>query len=249
MVEAFYFGSAGNELFAVYHPARDPGSETLTVICPPLFSEGMRTQLALRELAIALGEAGQHVLRFDYRGTGDSAGTLAEMRLSDWRDDIHAVIREGTEITGAERVNLVGVRAGGLLLCLALRGEPPVEKIVLWDPVSSGADYLGQLRRIQANMLTRNRYLSRHSRKMARQELGGQRFPDALRHDIETIESAVYDAAPAREFSIIDTEEGAGPAAIRARRKLIRFRCNWETDSEDLMLPQPVLEGIRTCLL
>jgi pimeloyl-ACP methyl ester carboxylesterase len=209
----------------------------------------MRTQLALRELAMALAEAGQHVLRFDYRGTGDSSGALSGVELSDWCDDIHAVIREGMEITGAERVNLVGVRAGALLLCLAMRGEPPVERIVLWDPVASGADYISQLRRIQANMLRRNRYLSRQSREMAQEELGGQRLPDELRNHLEMIESRVYDAVPAREFSIIDTEEGAGPVTGRARRKLVRFRCNWETDSEDIMLPQPVLEGIRACLV
>ncbi|MGH7130027.1 MAG: alpha/beta fold hydrolase [Planctomycetaceae bacterium] len=157
MVEAFYFGPAGAELFAVYHPARDPGAEILTILCPPLFAEGMRTQLAMRELGISLAEAGQHVLRFDYRGTGDSAGTLAGIRLSDWCEDIRAVMREGMEISGAPRVNLVGVRAGALFLCCALQGQPPVDKVVLWDPVLSGTAYVGQLRRIQAKMLDRNR--------------------------------------------------------------------------------------------
>ncbi|MGH7130026.1 MAG: hypothetical protein ACREIV_15755, partial [Planctomycetaceae bacterium] len=77
---------------------------------------------------------------------------------------------------------------------------------------------------------------------MAQAELGGQRFPDALQNDIELLETGIYDAVPAREFAVIDTEEGAVRTGAAARRKLIRYRCNWETDSEDIMLPQPVLE-------
>ena len=56
----------------------------LTVICPPLFSDYMLTHLVLRELAMALAERGQHVLRFDYRGTGDSFGELGKVTVADW---------------------------------------------------------------------------------------------------------------------------------------------------------------------
>jgi pimeloyl-ACP methyl ester carboxylesterase len=249
MVEAFFFGSGPHKLFATYHPAREVGGDVLTIICPPLFSEGMRTQFALREVAIALAESGQHVLRFDYRGTGDSSGTLAEMRVSDWLEDIQAVIREGLDVTGANRVNFVGVRAGALFLCRALREQQLADKVVLWDPISNGADYIGQLRRIQSRMVDRNNYLSRRSRKLASEELGGHRITEALRKDIEHLDASVYKDVPARVVTVIETHENSSVEMDRARRQRIGFRCNWETDSEDLLVPQPVLEGIRQCLL
>ena len=79
MIEAFFFGEDGNEIFGTYHAPGGMGTDALTVICPPLLAEYMSTQVALRELAISLSAAGHHVLRFDYRGTGDSAGDIADM--------------------------------------------------------------------------------------------------------------------------------------------------------------------------
>ena len=85
MIEAFFFGPSNQQVFASYHPPVGGSGQVLTVICPPLFNEYMRTQLALRELAISLAERGQHVLRLDYRGTGDSFGDLDEVTLDSHR--------------------------------------------------------------------------------------------------------------------------------------------------------------------
>jgi pimeloyl-ACP methyl ester carboxylesterase len=248
MIEPFFLGDDGRKVFAVYHAAADPASDVLAVISPPLFSEGLRTQLALRELAIALAEENQHVIRFDWLGTGDSSGVLADMRVSDWAADVGAIIDEGRDITGAARINLVGVRAGALLLCNALRSLAPVERVVLWDPVRRGNDYLEELRRIQERMLERNRYLTTASRRVAEQELGGQRIPADLRNDIEALDDRVYTGVPAQRLTVIVTD-GSNAFEGEAEPLVIRFSCNWQTDSEDLMLPQPVLERIRTCLL
>src|SRR5207245_5586572 len=113
--EAFFFGPRNQRIFANYHPAAGGGGVMLTVICPPLFSDYMRTHLALRELAMVLAERGQHVLRLDYRGTGDSFGDLSEVAISDWVEDITLAVREGREISGSRVVRLLGVRAGALL--------------------------------------------------------------------------------------------------------------------------------------
>ena len=72
MMEAFFFGSSEQQLFGSYHPPFSGNGQVLTVICSPRFSEFARTHGALRKLAISIAEMGQHVLRFDYRGTGDS---------------------------------------------------------------------------------------------------------------------------------------------------------------------------------
>ncbi len=249
MIEAFFLETGEHELLAIYHAAANPGSDVLTVVCPPLFSEGMRTQLALRELAISLAEADQHVLRFDWRGTGDSSGSLDDVRVADWFADVVAVIDEGRDITGAGRVNAVGVRAGALFLCGALQAGAAVANAVLWDPVPTGADYLGQLRRIRERMVSRNRHLDRTMRRLAERELGGQRLPQELLRDIEALDGSVYERLPAGRVTAIVTDERGGFGRTSIESRAVRFNCNWETDSEDIMLPRPVLEGIRECLL
>jgi alpha/beta superfamily hydrolase len=117
VIEPFFFGPCNQQLFAIYHPPIGGSSQVLTVICPPLFNEYMRTHPALRELAVALAGKGEHVLRFDYRGTGDSFGHLGEVTVSDWLEDIALAVREGHEISGSSVVQVLGVRAGALLAC------------------------------------------------------------------------------------------------------------------------------------
>src|SRR5207249_5393979 len=103
---AFFLGPSNRQVFAVYHSPVEAGNEVLTVICPPLFNEYMRTQLALRELAISLAEKGQHVVRFDYQGTGDSFGELDRVAMSDSLEDIALVIRKGRELSGRKLLRL-----------------------------------------------------------------------------------------------------------------------------------------------
>ena len=94
MTEAFFIGPSNQQLFANYHlPVRGNG-RVLTLICPPLFSDYMRTQLALRTLAISLAERGQHVLRLDYRGTGDSFDQLGEVAVFDGEKVISLMFRQ-----------------------------------------------------------------------------------------------------------------------------------------------------------
>jgi alpha-beta hydrolase superfamily lysophospholipase len=152
-MKRFSSDRGNKQVFATYHPASGGGGVVLIIICPPLFSDYTRTHLALRELAMALAERGQHVLRFDYRGTGDSFGDLGEVTVSDWLEDIALGVREGREISGSSVVRLLGVRAGALLACAAARALSDVQRLVLWDPISDGAGYLQVLRGVQGYCL------------------------------------------------------------------------------------------------
>ena len=160
MIEAFFFGP-NQGIFASYHPPVGGGAQVLTVICPPLFNEYMRTQLALRELAIELARRGQHVLRFDYRGTGDSLEDLDRVAMSDWIADIALAVREGRDLSGSGTVRLLGVRAGALLASHSARTMTDVQQVVLWDPVPDGAQYLRELRRIQERSSSGTFHLTR----------------------------------------------------------------------------------------
>ena len=158
MHEAFFFGPTNRQIFATYHPAAGGGDQVLTVICPPLFSDYMRTQLALREVAVTLAEKGQHVLRFDYRGTGDSFGDLGEVAITDWVADITLAVHEGRDLSGSRVVQLLGVRAGALLACKSVGALSVVQRLVLWDPVADGADYLQTLRDIRHDLRLAKRH-------------------------------------------------------------------------------------------
>jgi pimeloyl-ACP methyl ester carboxylesterase len=246
--EAFFFGPGYQRIFANYHPASGGGSEVLTVICPPLFSDYMRTHLALRELALALAERGQHVLRFDYRGTGDSFGELGEVTVSDWLEDIALAVREGGEISGSSAVRLLGVRAGALLACAAARASSDVQRLVLWDPVPDGAGYLQVLRHIQVQMLEQNHYLSRAERREAMHEYAGYSVSKRMLEEFRLLDASTYSSVPKSKLHVVSTSSKTGFPVPGVPQDVAPFWCGWDTVANELVNPRPVLERLIACL-
>jgi pimeloyl-ACP methyl ester carboxylesterase len=86
------------------------------------------------------------VLRFDYFGTGDSAGDLTEASVAMWEDDIRTALDEVIAMSGAARVGLVGLRFGAVLANrVAMTNSVQVDQLVLWDPILNGAAYVDEL--------------------------------------------------------------------------------------------------------
>ena len=145
----FFFGTRQRRLFGVYSPARASaaGSGTRAVLlCPPWGQEYLRAHRAMKQLATLLNQAGVHVLRFDWFGTGDSAGEMLDASLAGWQADIETAIDELKDTTDATRIGLVGLRLGGTLAAaVAARRRKDVDSLMLWDPVVSGEGYLKEL--------------------------------------------------------------------------------------------------------
>jgi alpha/beta superfamily hydrolase len=90
-------------------------------------------------------------LRFDYEGTGDSAGEDdAPDRVGHWRESIARAARHARELSGAGRLCLVGVRLGATLAALESRAVG-ADRLVLWNPVVKGRAHA---RELQAMALT-----------------------------------------------------------------------------------------------
>ena len=248
MHEAFFFGPGDQQVFANYHPPSGGAGPVLTVICPPLFSDYMRTHLALRELAISLADRGQHVLRFDYRGTGDSFGEIGEVGVCDWLEDIALAVREGREISGCSALRLVGVRAGALLACRSIDSCADVERLVLWDPVPDGAGYLQMLRRAQAALCERNLYLSRPERREAMSEYAGYALSERLLEELRRVDASAYSSIPRGKLHVVSTSSAAGFPAQGVAQDVAPFACDWDTLADNVIVPRPVLERLVACL-
>src|SRR4051812_45876715 len=116
------FGDLVSPLFGWYHPPVGVRRTGGIVLCNPIGDDLCRAHRPLRHLAERLAEAGFPVLRFDYRGTGDSAGDEHEPgRVSGWLSDIGLAFEELRARSGLARVSLVGLRAGALLAAVAAR--------------------------------------------------------------------------------------------------------------------------------
>src|SRR4051812_12036371 len=104
-----HFGSAEARLFGWYHRPAQPRA-TAVVICNPLGDDYVRAHRSLRHLAEALAAAGYPVLRFDFHGTGDSAGDERDPgRVEAWRRDVGAAVDELRARSGAAAISIVGL--------------------------------------------------------------------------------------------------------------------------------------------
>ena len=113
-MSAFFFGKAGRQLYGFYHAPLGTANGAV-VICPAWGSEYQYAHRALRVLALRLAEGGMHVLRMDYSGTGDSWGDTTDADVEQWSRDVGIGIDELRAMSDASRVDVVGLRVGGLI--------------------------------------------------------------------------------------------------------------------------------------
>jgi pimeloyl-ACP methyl ester carboxylesterase len=182
------FGPRDARLFGVFHGATTtPRSEGI-VLCQPIGHEYIRAHRTFRQLAVHLAAAGFPVMRFDYFGCGDSAGAGADGSVPRWIADVHAAIDELRDTAHVSAVTLVGLRLGASIAMLAAATRPDVRRVVLWDPVLNGREYLADLARLQRRWL-RGRPGSRlFAFNPKGTELIGFPMPPRLRRDIEGID-------------------------------------------------------------
>lgn len=145
----FFLERNGSRLFCLLHrPAGGPPRGGVLFFAP--FAEEMnRSRRMATLLGEALGGLGYATLVFDYAGTGDSDGAFADARWDGWvADGRRALARLGEETDGP--VALVGLRLGAAAaLELARDAGTACGRIVLWQPVVSGAMLLTQFLRIR----------------------------------------------------------------------------------------------------
>ena len=201
-----FFGTNARRLFGAYSPAsgRVPGARSI-VLCHPWGQEYLRAHRSMRQLANLLSAAGNHVLRFDYFGTGDSAGETQDADLADWEQDIETAMQELMDTTGATKVSLVGLRIGGALAArVAARKPRLVDSLVLWDPVVGGEEHLAELSDTEAQQPRGGRNnLARPAEHGGGHEVLGFPLTQRLAQSIHSIDlTALAPSLPARTFVV-----------------------------------------------
>jgi len=136
-----WFGPASRPLYGWVSRPYGGVARGGVVLCPPMGEEGRAAHRTFRRLAEELAAAGIVALRFDYDGTGDSAGLQDDPdRVPGWLASIEAA-RQYLLDLGAPTVAAVGMRLGGTLAATQSASNP-FSSLVLWDPCLSGRTFL-----------------------------------------------------------------------------------------------------------
>jgi uncharacterized protein len=194
----FFFGDSGQQLFGVYHPAHSRSTRGV-VICHPWAREYLLAYPTLKLLAHRLAEKGWHVLRFDYLGTGDSAGDSRAGNVEQWVRDVHTAIEELEAVANVHEIALVGMRLGAVVAGRAAAERDGVRRLVLWEPVTDGRAYLTELG------------VAAETRDQGDLDVSGSVLTDQLRSDVESITHASF-GKPSSTTLVVATD---APAAIQ----------------------------------
>lgn len=133
--------------FGWFHAAGGSPRNVGVVMCRPLGFESMCSYGAYTQLAEALADAGFDVIRFDYQGTGDSAGEDTEPdRVQCWIDSVTAATTELRRLSEVIQVSLFGLRMGATLAVQAAMQLGGVQSMVMWAPCVTGRAFVRELR-------------------------------------------------------------------------------------------------------
>lgn len=213
-MKALFFGESSRQLYGVYHApragsARDAG----VVLCYPGAQEYNMAHWAFRKLAGMLAREGFHVLRFDYRGTGDSAGATGEGNSALWVEDLRLAVTELRDMAGIRPISVLGMRLGASLAVRACSEGLSVRDLVLWEPAVSGREYLADLEAMDR----RRNLLLLHPRAegTSSEELSGFPLSPALRAEIESIDLRKTERVAAKRVLIFGTSERSAYQELR----------------------------------
>lgn len=204
--------------FGWLHPA---AGRRGVVLCGPYGNEALTMHRAWRGFAERLAAAGLPTLRFDYPGTGDSAGGEEDPnRLEAWTAGIHAAVAHLRAAAGVEEVALVGLRLGGLLAATAARAVPGgVDALALLAPVPSGRAFVQELRALA--LLAAWPEGSPPVVSAEGIDSGGFRLTPDTAEALRALDMAALAEAPARRVLLVDRPDSRAGARLAERLRAL----------------------------
>jgi alpha/beta superfamily hydrolase len=203
--QASYFEVPGAHLYTVLHVVADPVARVLLV--GPFASERQNSYGAWVRWARYLSERKIEVLRYDYRGIGESTGVFEEATFEDWRDDLLLLAQWLDRRPPDIPLVLHGLEIGSLLAGKVFEAGIG-DVLLLWSPPSNANQALRTtlLRWIGMEQLLRDTEERRTAADCIRQleqgtpvEVEGYQWPPRLWRD-----SFGFELPPA-----MDNEENA----------------------------------------
>jgi pimeloyl-ACP methyl ester carboxylesterase len=255
----FYFGTSSLPLFGAHSPPSKGARDSAVVLVPPMGQEAIRAHRAIRQLGLRLARERFHALRFDLRGTGDSAGDFADARVDAWVEDTCTAMDELRDRTGVQRVSLVGLRLGAAVAWRATRGRRDVDKVVLWEPVVSGARYLSDLGKRHEDFLRAELPRRRTAPFERAGEALGYPLSKELSADLAEIDLANESKPDARALVVVTTPDAEDRAletrlpTLTPRSDFMRLTVvqDWNSDEavNTSLVPSEALDAIVKALV
>jgi exosortase A-associated hydrolase 2 len=146
---AFFLAVERGDRFCIFHRAADGGAGRGIVYVHPFCEEMNKARRMAALQSRRLAAERYAVLQIDLFGCGDSSGDFADARWGIWKRDLQAALGWLKSRVGGP-VSLWGLRLGALLAAdIARDPGMGIGQLLLWQPVSSGEQFLTQFLRLR----------------------------------------------------------------------------------------------------
>jgi predicted alpha/beta hydrolase len=244
-----YFGNEARPLFGWLHLPTHSTASIGLVICNAFGNEALCSHRSVRHFAEQAARQGIPTLRFDYDGTGDSAGhDLEADRVAAWIASAGAAADEIRAATGVARVCFAGIRLGAAIATLAAVERTDVAGLLAIAPVLSGKAYVRELR-----LLTRAMEAKSNSTNSGRPDLlqaAGFAMTAQTQESLHEVDLKRLAKPPAAQILVLDRAElPAGDAwpqhlrnlGARAERVAVAGYTEMMLDSHETVIPQEII--------
>jgi pimeloyl-ACP methyl ester carboxylesterase len=246
-----YFGTANRPLFGFYHPPAGPDFRPMAVLlCNPLGDEMTRAHRTFRHLAEALATAGFPVLRFDFDGTGDSAGSERDPgRVATWRADVGRAAAELRVRSGRQSLALVGLKLGATFAMLGAEDLGGVDALVLWGPFETGTAFVKDVTRAhKMHTMLEPQSFSGGPPATDGQEALGFMLTTPTIQELGAVDLCATKRSPARRTLVVDTANVASPenALLTHLKKLGSFVSHRHMPGQKFLITSPQYSEVPT---
>lgn len=226
-IEPFFLEGARGPLFCLYLAPTDKLAQEGLLYLHPFAEEMHKSRRMVALQARAFARAGYAVLQVDLTGCGDSAGDFGDASWEVWRDDAaraHAWL--AAQVPG--QLTLWGLRLGASLAAQLAPDLARIKRLLLWQPVLNGDQFLTQFLRIKlaSEMLSEGQAQSGTKELRAKLleageavEVGGYMLAPAMARALARLK--LNDLRPASAVEWIELGANAGDDVIPAARRVL----------------------------
>ncbi len=201
--QPLFLPAQDGQRFCLYHPPQGVCRGAVLYLHP--FGEEMNKSRRMAAMtARALAAQGYGVFQLDLHGCGDSSGEAGDARWSIWRDDV-ARAAAWLHTTLGQPLTLWGLRTGALL-ALDCASSCAAARLVLWQPVPSGATFLTQFLRLKtaSEMLAEGGDKGGTGTKALREQLRGGEVLEIAGYDLTPEMADAFDALDLAKLTVTD---------------------------------------------
>lgn len=190
---------AFKDIAGLFQPEDDASTvrEAAVLLLPPWGFEEMCTRKFYRILAEHLAAMGMPSLRFDYPGTGDSAGSPAdEQALSDWAASAVSAAQALKAVSQRSRLIVLSQGLGAMIAALVANRIENVDATVLLAPALNGRAYLRELG-LWSRVVDQGLGLREDQRDLEGVSIAGLKMPRTIAEEVRKTDiSSVTAVAP-----------------------------------------------------